>query len=129
MSSDANWDMLVVGGTVLTMEPGSDPIRNGAVAIADGRIAAVGPAEELLELAPSGEVLNAGNCVILPGFVNTHSHLAMTVLRGIADDLPLKQWLEEHIWPVEKKHIKRDVVRLGTELAVAEQLLAGVTTT
>jgi len=129
MSSDANWDMLVVGGTVLTMEPGSDPIRNGAVAIADGRIAAVGPAEELLELAPSGEVLNAGNCVILPGLVNTHSHLAMTVLRAIADDLPLKQWLEEHIWPVEKEHIKRDVVRLGTELAVAEQLLAGVTTT
>ncbi len=129
MSSDANWDMLVVGGTVLTMEPGSEPIRNGAVAIADGRVAAVGPAEELLELAPSGEVLNAGNCVILPGLVNTHSHLAMTVLRGIADDLPLKQWLEEHIWPVEKEHITRDVVRLGTELAVAEQLLAGVTTT
>ncbi|MDX2438732.1 MAG: amidohydrolase [Acidobacteriota bacterium] len=129
MSSDANWDMLVVGGTVLTMEPGSKPIRNGAVAIADGRVAAVGPAEELLELAPSGEVLNAGNCVILPGLVNTHSHLAMTVLRGIADDLPLKQWLEEHIWPFEKEHIKRDVVRLGTELAVAEQLLAGVTTT
>ena len=129
MSSDANWDMLVVGGTVLTMEPGSDPIRNGAVAIADGRIAAVGPAEELLELAPSGEVLNAGNCVILPGLVNTHSHLAMTVLRGIADDLPLKQWLEEHIWPIEKEKINRDVVRLGTELAAAEQLLAGITTT
>lgn len=129
MSSDANWDLLVVGGTVLTMEPGSAPIRNGAVAVADGRIAAVGPAEELLELSPSGEVLNAGNCVILPGLVNTHSHLAMTVLRGIADDLPLKQWLEEHIWPVEREHINRDVVRLGTELAVAEQLLAGVTTT
>ena len=129
MSSEANWDMLVVGGTVLTMEPGSEPIRNGAVAVADGRIAAVGPAEELLELAPSGEVLNAGNCIVLPGLVNTHSHLAMSVLRGIADDLPLKQWLEEHIWPVEKEHINREVVRLGTELAAAEQLLAGVTTT
>ncbi len=129
MSSESNWDMLVVGGTVLTMEPGSEPIRNGAVAVADGRIAAVGPAEELLELAPSGEVLNAGNCIILPGLVNTHSHLAMSVLRGIADDLPLKQWLEHHIWPVEKEHINREVVRLGTELAVAEQLLAGVTTT
>lgn len=129
MSSDANWDMLVVGGTVLTMEPGSEPIRNGAVAVADGRVAAVGPAEELLEMAPTGGVLNAGNCVILPGFVNTHSHLAMTLLRGIADDLPLKKWLEEYIWPVEKEHMNRDTVRLGTELAVAEQLLAGVTTT
>jgi 5-methylthioadenosine/S-adenosylhomocysteine deaminase len=128
MSHEANWDMLVLGGTVLTMEPDAAPIRSGAVAIADGRIAAVGPAEELLELAPSGEVLNAGNCLILPGLVNTHSHMAMTLLRGIADDLPLKQWLEEHIWPAEKVHVNREVVRLGTELAVAEQLLAGITT-
>ena len=87
MSNEANWDMLVLGGTVLTMEPGTEPIKSGAVAVANGRIAAVGPAEELLELAPSGEVLNAGNCIILPGLVNTHSHLAMTLLRGIADDL------------------------------------------
>ena len=129
MSESANWDMLVVGGTVLTMEPGSEPIKSGAVAVADGRIAAVGPAEELLELSPSGDVLNAGNSIILPGLVNTHSHLAMTLLRGIADDIPLKEWLEQHIWPVESKYMNRETVRLGTELATAEQLLAGVTTT
>jgi 5-methylthioadenosine/S-adenosylhomocysteine deaminase len=129
MSEEANWDMLVVGGTVLTMEPDCKPIKNGAVAIADGRIAAVGPAEELLEMSPSGEVLNAGNSLILPGLVNTHSHLGMTLLRGIADDLPLMQWLEQHIWPVEKEHMTRETVHLGTELAAAEQLLAGVTTT
>jgi len=129
MSEAANWDMLVVGGTVLTMEPGSEPIKSGAVAVADGRIAAVGPAEELLELSPSGDVLNAGNSIILPGLVNTHSHLAMTLLRGIADDIPLKEWLEQHIWPVESKYMNRETVRLGTELATAEQLLAGVTTT
>ena len=129
MSEAANWDMLVVGGTVLTMEPDSKPIKNGAVAVADGRIAAVGPAEELLEMSPSGEVLNAGNSLILPGLVNTHSHLGMTLLRGIADDLPLMQWLEQHIWPAEKEHMTRESVHLGTELAAAEQLLAGVTTT
>ena len=129
MSQEANWDMLVVGGTVLTMEKGSEPIKNGAVAVADGRIAAVGPAEELLELSPSGEVLNAGNSIILPGLVNTHSHLAMTLLRGIADDIPLKEWLETHIWPIESKYMDLETVRLGTELATAEQLLAGVTTT
>jgi len=129
MGNEANWDMLVVGGTVLTMEPGTEPIKNGAVAVTDGRIAAVGPAEELLELASSGDVLNAGNCLILPGLVNTHSHLAMTLMRGIADDLPLIEWLEGHIWPAEKKHMNRETVRLGTELATAEQLLAGVTTT
>ncbi|MGD8439468.1 MAG: amidohydrolase family protein [Holophagae bacterium] len=125
----SSWDLLIVGGTVLTMEPNSDPIVSGAIAVADGRIAAVGLAEDLLELAPTGQVVNAGGCLILPGFVNTHSHLAMTLLRGIADDLPLMEWLKNHIWPAEKNHMKRQTVRLGTELAVAEQLLAGVTTT
>jgi 5-methylthioadenosine/S-adenosylhomocysteine deaminase len=129
MSSEANWDTLVLGGTILTQEPDSEPIPNGAVAVADGRIAAVGPAEELLELAPTGEVLNAGNCLILPGLINTHSHLAMTLMRGIADDLPLMDWLENHIWPAEKERMNRETVRLGTELATAEQLLAGITTT
>lgn len=129
MNEAANWDRLVVGGTVLTMEPDTEPIKNGAVAVTDGKIAAVGPAEQLLEMAPAGDVLNAGNCLIMPGLVNTHSHLAMTILRGIADDLPLMEWLENHIWPVEKKHMNRDTIRLGTELAAAEQLLGGVTTT
>jgi 5-methylthioadenosine/S-adenosylhomocysteine deaminase len=125
----SNWDSLVVGGTILTMEPGSEPIPDGAIAIADGRIAAVGLAEDLLEHAPTGQVVNAGGCLIMPGLVNTHSHLAMTLLRGLADDLPLMDWLENHIWPAEKTHMNREAVRLGTELAVAEQLLAGVTTT
>jgi hypothetical protein len=129
MGNAANWDTIVLGGTVLTMEEGREPIANGAVAIADGTIAAVGPAEELLDLAPTGELINAASCIIMPGLVNTHSHRAMTLLRGIADDLPLKEWLEGHIWPAEKVHMKRDTVRLGTELAVLEQLRAGVTTT
>ncbi len=129
MSVAASWDTIVLGGTILTMEPDRDPISSGAVAIADGRIAAVGPAEELLELAPTGEVLNATNCIVLPGLVNTHCHLAMTLLRGVADDIPLKEWLERHIWPTEQAHMSREMVRLGTELAVVEQLLAGITTT
>ncbi len=125
----SNWDTLIVGGTVLTMAPGSEPIANGAIAIADGRIAAVGLAEDLFEHAPTGGVVNAAGCLILPGLVNTHSHLAMTLMRGLADDLPLMEWLENHIWPAEKTHMNRQAIRLGTELAVAEQLLAGVTTT
>lgn len=129
MSYSPSWDLLVFGGTILTMEPGTAPIVNGALAIADGRIAAVGPAEELVEQAPTGEVLDAAGCLIIPGLVNTHSHLAMTLLRGLADDLPLKSWLEQHIWPAEREHMNRDSVRAGTRLAVAEQLLAGITTT
>ncbi|MCG6964537.1 MAG: amidohydrolase [Acidobacteria bacterium] len=129
MSYSPSWDLLVFGGTILTMEPGTAPIVNGALAIADGRIAAVGPAEELVEQAPTGEVLDAAGCLIIPGLVNTHSHLAMTLLRGLADDLPLKSWLEQHIWPAEREHMNRESVRVGTRLAVAEQLLAGITTT
>ncbi|NOZ78594.1 MAG: amidohydrolase, partial [Acidobacteria bacterium] len=88
-----------------------------------------GPAEELLDQGPQSEVLDASGCIILPGLVNTHSHLAMTLLRGLADDLPLKEWLENHVWPAEKEHMNREAVRAGTALAAAEQLLAGVTTT
>jgi 5-methylthioadenosine/S-adenosylhomocysteine deaminase len=75
MTNAANWDTIVLGGTVLTMEEGREEIANGAVAIAGGRIAAVGPAEELLDLAPTGELINATSCIIMPGLVNTHSHL------------------------------------------------------
>jgi len=123
------WEMLILGGTVLTMEPDCEPIEGGAVAISDGRIAALGPAEELLDLAPTGEVVDASGCLVLPGLVNTHSHLAMSLMRGLADDIPLRQWLEERVWPAERSHITPDTIRIGTQLAAAEQLLAGITTT
>ncbi len=129
MSSIPTWDTIILGGTVLTLEPDGRPIPNGAVAISGGIISAVGPAEDLLEQAPTGEVIEASGCLILPGFVNTHSHLPMTLLRGLADDLPLKEWLENHIWPAEREHMNADTIRIGTQLAAAEQLLAGVTTT
>ena len=127
--NEPNWDLLIVGGTVLTMEPGCEPITDGAVAVANGRIAAVGLAENLLEHMPTGEVVNAAGCIVMPGMVNTHSHLAMALMRGLADDLPPMEWLNDHIWPAEKAHMSRETIRLGTELAAAEQLLAGVSTT
>lgn len=129
MDERKTWETLIVGGTILTMEPGSEPIPEGAIAVADGRIAALGPCDQLLEQAPTCEVLDASDTLILPGFVNTHSHLPMTVMRGFADDLPLKEWLEQRIWPFERTNMNREIVRLGAELAVAEQLLAGITTT
>jgi len=129
MSDKPAWDQLVVGGTVMTLVPGSEPLPDGAVAISEGRIVAVGPTEQLLEMTPSCEVIDASDCLVLPGFVNTHAHLAMTLLRGLADDLPLKDWLERHIWPAEKEHMNRETVALGTRLAAAELLLNGVTTT
>lgn len=121
-------DLTITGGTVLTMTPGSEPLRDGAVAIQDGKIVAVGAARDLIESAPTATTLDAGGGLIMPGFVNTHSHLAMTLLRGFADDLPLKEWLEKRIWPAEKQLMDGATVALGTRLALAESLRAGVTT-
>lgn len=120
-------EMLVHGGTVLTMQPGAAPLPDGAVAIAGDRIAAVGPSQVLLQRFPDCERLDVRGGLILPGFVNTHTHLAMVLLRGLADDLPLKSWLEHHIWPAERAVMDAETVRLGTRWAAAESLLAGVT--
>lgn len=118
-------DLLIQGGTVLTLEPGVAPIPDGAVAIENGVIIAVGTRAEVAVQAR--QVLDAGGGLILPGFVNTHTHLAMVLLRGLADDLPLKVWLEKHIWPAEKAVMDAETVRLGTLWAAVESLKSGVT--
>lgn len=118
-------DLLITNGTVLTMEPGARPIHDGAVAIAGEHIVAVGGRESVKVQA--AKVLDAGGGLIFPGFVNTHTHLAMVLLRGLADDLPLKEWLEQHIWPAEKAVMDAETVRLGTLWAAVESLKAGVT--
>ncbi len=118
-------DLIVRGGTVLPMAPGSEPIADGVVAVKGREIVAVGPAAEVA--ATAATVLDARGGLIMPGMVNTHTHLAMTLLRGFADDLPLKTWLEERIWPAERALMNRETVGLGTRLAAAESLLAGVT--
>ncbi|MCX7895882.1 MAG: amidohydrolase [Thermoanaerobaculum sp.] len=118
-------DLLITNGTVLTMEPGSPPLPQGAVAVKGNTIVAVGSAAEVEVSATT--VIDAGGGLILPGLVNTHTHLAMVLLRGLADDLPLKEWLEHHIWPAEKAVMSQEVVRLGTLWAAVESLKAGVT--
>ena len=124
---DVECDLIITGGTVLTMTPGSEPLADGAVAVRSGEIVAVGGATELLAQSRPATVLDAGGGIILPGFVNTHTHLAMTLLRGLADDLPLIEWLEKHIWPTERVLMDAETVALGTRLAAAECLQAGVT--
>lgn len=119
-------DLIISGGIVLTMAPGEEPVPDGAVAVKDGTIVAVGTAAELAG-ATAARRLDAAGGLIMPGMVNTHTHLAMTLLRGFADDLPLKLWLEEHIWPAEAKIMDAESVALGTRWAAVESLLAGVT--
>jgi 5-methylthioadenosine/S-adenosylhomocysteine deaminase len=120
-------DLIITNGTVVPMAAGSSPIADGAVAARDGRIVAVGPAAELLSDVPTAEVVDAQGGLIIPGMVNTHTHLAMVLMRGFADDLPLQAWLEERIWPAERSIMNAETVRIGTQLAAAESLKAGVT--
>ncbi len=105
-------------------------IEDGAVAVRGDRITDVGPASEIeKKYDASGVIGGSGRLkALLPGFVNTHTHAAMVYLRGIADDLPLKEWLEKHIWPIESKWLGPEFVNDATELACLEMLKSGITT-
>ena len=102
-------------------------LENHAVAVRDGKIEAVLPASQGRARFPGYDELALENHVLMPGLVNAHTHAAMSLLRGLADDLPLMRWLEEHIWPAETKHVSRDFVRDGTLVACAEMIRGGVT--
>lgn len=119
-------DLLVTGGTLLTMNGTMDLLENAAIGIREGRIAFVRTGGE--DLPEARKRLDATGCAILPGLVNTHTHAAMVCFRGLADDLPLMEWLERHIWPAEAKYVNREMVYAGTTLAAAEMLLSGTTT-
>ena len=122
-----NIDTLIEARWVIPVEPDGAVLEQHAVAIADGRIVAVLPAAAAhARFAPREHVLLAGHALI-PGLVNLHTHAAMTLMRGFADDLPLMTWLSEHIWPAEAKHMSAEFVRAGTLLAAAEMLKGGVT--
>jgi len=99
----------------------------GAVAVRDSHIVAAGPQEELANRFAAKRVLDYPQGLILPGLINAHTHAAMSLFRGLADDLPLEEWLNSHIFPAER-HLDRDFVYWGTKLAVAEMLLSGTTT-
>ena len=95
-------DILVTNGTVLTLDAGNTEIINGAVAIAKDTITAVGPGDEFGEWSVS-RVIDANGGIIMPGLINSHTHAAMTCFRGLADDLQLMTWLNDHIFPAEAK--------------------------
>ncbi|MFN0161870.1 MAG: TRZ/ATZ family hydrolase, partial [Burkholderiales bacterium] len=98
-----------------------------AVAVRDGRIVALLPAALAAQRFTAAETVRHPDAVLVPGLINAHTHAAMTLLRGYADDLPLMTWLAEHIWPAEAKHVSADFVLDGTRLAAAEMLRGGVT--
>ena len=118
-------DLLVTNGIVMTMDPKGSIIDNGAVAVKGDVIAAVGPAAALAA-TDARETIDAAGGIIMPGLVNTHTHAAMTLFRGLADDLPLMTWLNEHIFPAEAT-LDGDKVHAGTLLGCAEMILSGTT--
>ncbi len=120
-------DIIILADSVLSMDADLSIVRDGAVAVKDGRVVSVGPAAEIRRKYFAEKTVGGKGKVAFPGLVNTHTHAAMVYFRGLADDLPLKVWLEEHIWPAEGKWLSPEFVGDAVELACLEMLKGGIT--
>ncbi|WP_193452144.1 TRZ/ATZ family hydrolase [Pseudomonas nitroreducens] len=119
-------DLLLFPTWIVPVEPAGIVLRDHGLGIRDGRIALLAPRTEALR-HPAAETRELPGMLLSPGLINAHGHAAMSLFRGLADDLALMTWLQEHIWPAEAKWVSEDFVRDGTELAIAEQLKGGIT--
>ena len=111
---------------VIPVEPARCVLENQAIYIDNGRIVAI-ESQSAQSHYQAKETCTLNNHILIPGLINNHTHAAMSLLKGLADDLPLMQWLREHIWPVEDQFVNGDFVTIGTELAMAEMLRYGTT--
>src|SRR5215467_16176117 len=127
-SDRAAADVLVLGGIVVTMDQRRSILSDGALAICGDSIAALGPRPEIVDAYRATTTLDATGCLVIPGLIDAHTHIPMTLFRGLADDLPLHTWLEQHVWPAERRFIHPDTVTWGSRLGVAELVRSGVTT-
>ncbi len=121
-------DLIVSGGTVVTMDGSKRLIENGAIAIVKDKIVAVGTSAEIGRQFTARQTINANGKVVIPGLINTHTHIPMSLFRGIADDLDLQEWLTKYIFPAEAKNVSEAFVRAGTQLGLAEMIRGGTTT-
>ena len=119
-------DTLICAAHIAPVAP-RHVLDDHAVAVKDGRIVAVLPREDALARFDATRVVNLERHLLVPGFVNLHCHAAMSLLRGLADDLPLMTWLQQHIWPAESKHVRDEFVHDGSLIAFAEFLRGGTT--
>ena len=120
-------DTLISPKWLIPIEPHSGIISDHSIAFDKGKILAVLPSNEALRYFEPNVIHERPSHVVLPGLVNTHTHAAMTLLRGLGDDLPLQRWLEEKIWPAEMRLMGSSFVRDGTQLAIAEMIQGGIT--
>ncbi len=121
-------DTLLHARWVITMQPQQSVLEHQIIAITNGQIVDMGPSKDLLGRYMAGHEYFLDDHVVMPGFVNAHGHSPMTLLRGYADDLPLRSWLEQKIWPAEAQWLSENYVAAGSRLAIAEMLLSGTTT-
>lgn len=120
-------DTIIHARWIIPVEPAGMILEDHSLVIHDGRIEAIRPTATISEQFQASVEHDLQGHALIPGLVNTHTHAAMNLMRGIADDLPLKQWLEEHIWPTEAQWVSESFVHDGTQLAIAEMLRSGTT--
>lgn len=123
-----DYDILVINGKILPLGGGPGLLSSGYVGIKDGVIKEVGPMSALPQKASAEHAVDATGSLVMPGLVNAHNHAAMTLFRGLADDLPLMTWLNEHIFPAEAKFVSPEMVYWCSKLAAAEMIMSGTTT-
>jgi 5-methylthioadenosine/S-adenosylhomocysteine deaminase len=121
-------ELLVLGGTLVSMDQQRRVIQDAGVAVAGGRIVAVGTRREIASQYSAAQTVEANGKLIVPGLINGHTHIPMTLFRGLADDLDLQDWLTKYIFPAEAKNVSEEFVRVGTRLGLAEMIRGGTTT-
>ncbi len=120
-------DTLLEPRWIITVNDDNEVLENHSLAIHNGVIVDILPTQQASKQYQANNTLQLEGHALLPGFINSHTHAAMSLYRGLADDLPLMEWLQEHIWPAEQQHTNQEFVKVGTQLAIAEMLRSGTT--
>ncbi len=121
-------DLIIKGGTIVTMNAERRIMEDGMIVIQSDKIIAIGNREDIKDNFIAKETIDAKGMIVIPGLINAHTHVPMTLFRGLADDLELDDWLQNHIFPAEAKHVNEAFVRTGTRLGIAEMIKSGITT-
>ena len=117
----------IINACIVTMNSQMEVVKNGFIDIEGDEILRIGSMNERQTNSPEIEITDAAGMIVMPGFVNTHTHVPMTLLRGFADDLPLHEWLTEHIFPAEARLVTPENVRIASRLAFIEMIKSGTT--
>ena len=121
-------DLLILGGTVVTMDSGRRVLADAGIAVKDGRIVAIDSRAAIRSRYSALQTVNAQGKLLVPGLINGHTHIPMVLFRGLADDMDLQEWLTKYIFPAEAKNVTEEFVRVGTRLGLAEMIRGGTTT-